>query len=59
MKLRRKRPLVHDHGELWDRSDIRALKKMANLGFTYERMAQRLGRTVAAVRSKLYRLKNS
>lgn len=46
----------HDHYAEWDRSDIKALREDRFAGFTIAECAVRLGRTPAAVRSKLYRL---
>ena len=48
---------IHDYGEDWDRSDISALLTLRRRGHTIAECAQRLGRTPAAVRSKLYRLR--
>jgi len=49
--------VVHDNGDLWDAADIRALLDMHGKNWTYAVCAERLGRTVGAVRSKLYRLR--
>lgn len=47
---------VHDAGEKWDDSDVKALVQMRAEGFTYDECAAHLGRTKSAVASKLYRL---
>ena len=47
----------HDNGDLWDAADIHALLDMHGKNLTYAACAERLGRTVGAVRSKLYRLR--
>ena len=47
----------HDHAESWDRTDQEALLELRKLGYTLAAIASRLGRTVDAVRSKLYRLR--
>lgn len=52
-------PRIHDAGELWDASDGRALWALLAEGLTHTQIAQRLGRTVVAVRSKLYRLRKA
>ncbi len=51
--------LDHDAGERWDAADVRALLALRAQGCTLAECAARLGRTVAAVRSKLYRLRRS
>jgi hypothetical protein len=51
--------LEHDHAERWDRSDVKALRELRWIGLTIAAIALRLGRTPAAVRSKLYRLRKS
>ena len=50
---------AHDYGEAWDRSDVKALRELRRLGLTIAAIALRLGRTPAAVRSKLYRLRKA
>lgn len=50
--------LTHDSGDTWDSDDIRALRALRLRGHTIAQCADRLGRTVAAVRSKLYRLRH-
>jgi DNA-directed RNA polymerase specialized sigma24 family protein len=49
----------HDHTERWDESDIEALIRFRHLGLTYRECSQRLGRTVPAIRSAIYRFRNS
>ena len=51
--------IVHDHRDPWDAADIRALLVWVDRGLTYREIADRMGRTVGAVRSKLYRLRKS
>ena len=48
---------THDHGDRWDPADVAALYGLLDRGLTHAECADRLGRTVAAVRSKLYRLR--
>ncbi len=50
---------VHDHRETWDKSDAAALQALLADGLAHAEIALRLGRTVSAVRSKLYRLRRS
>jgi hypothetical protein len=50
---------VHDHAEPWDRTDVVALETLRSDGLTMRECALRLGRTLAAVRSKLYRLRRT
>ena len=52
-------PTPHDHTEQWDRSDVNALRQLRFAGLTIVAIALRLGRTPAAVRSKLYRLRKA
>lgn len=47
----------HDHAETWDRTDQESLLELRKLGLTISAIALRMGRTVNAVRSKLYRLR--
>ena len=47
---------VHDNRDRWDKGDVKALRELRWLGYTIAAIALRLGRTPAAVRSKLYRL---
>lgn len=47
---------THDSGDGWDDGDIRALRALRLRGNTIAQCADQLGRTIAAVRSKLYRL---
>ena len=49
---------THDHDERWDSADIAALYELLERGLTHAECADRLGRTVGAIRSKLYRLRN-
>ncbi len=51
---RKRKP--HDHGDLWDDADQRELLRLRAAGLTQPQMAAKLGRTHAAVKSKLYRL---
>lgn len=48
--------LDHDTGQRWDDGDVRALRALRLRGNTIAECAAQLGRTVAGVRSKLYRL---
>ena len=48
--------LDHDHAQPWDAGDVRALRALRMRGHTIAECADQLGRTHAAVRSKLYRL---
>lgn len=50
---------THDHLEPWDLSDVTALLALRSDGLTMRECAERLGRTLAAVRSKLYRLRRA
>lgn len=49
----------HDHNEAWDDSDIRALRHFFRQGMTQQQIAVRMGRTVCAVNSKVYRLRRA
>lgn len=51
--------LTHDHRDPWDQDDVRALRALRLRGNTIAECADQLGRTVAAVRSKLYRLRHA
>lgn len=47
----------HDHGDRWDEADVAELKRLYyDEGVSSAECATLLGRTVYAVRSKLYRL---
>lgn len=50
-------PIQHDAGEVWDDSDIVALKEYLAQGLDYETIAEHMGRTHNAVGSKVYRLR--
>lgn len=49
----------HDHSQPWDAGDVAALLEYRRCGCTIAYIAERMGRTEAAVRSKLYRLRKA
>lgn len=51
---RKKKP--HDNGDPWDVADVEKLLDMYNRKYPAAYIASQLGRTISAVRSKLYRL---
>jgi DNA-directed RNA polymerase specialized sigma24 family protein len=48
---------THDHRERWDAPDVNALLAHVRAGLSNAEIAERMGRTPAAVRSKRYRLR--
>lgn len=49
----------HDDSDRWDAADIRWLRSLTRKGMTQQAIAVVMGRTVNAVRSKLYRLRHA
>lgn len=45
------------HNALWDDAEIAAIKHMHNKGRSYSSMSKVLKRTVSAIHSKLYRMR--
>lgn len=47
----------HDHKDKWDRADTSTLKALVIQGYSRRQIADRMGRTMKAVDSKIYRLR--
>jgi len=49
---------THDYAEAWDIEDVRTLRALRRRGWMLQDIADHMGRTRAAVASKLWRLRH-